>query len=71
MLTACPFAAAMVFRKYLKDVKLIAVKMCLHGLNLSQNNAQLDMDILHDSLCRWLLLYQRTLEVICNPALYN
>jgi hypothetical protein len=71
MLTACPFDAAMVFRKYSKDVKLIAVKMCLRGLNLRQINAQLDMDISHDSLRRWRLLYQRTLEVICNPALYD
>jgi transposase-like protein len=61
----------MVFRKYSKDVKLVAVKMCLRGLNRRQINQQMDMSILDDSLRRWRLLYQRTLDVVRNPALYE
>jgi hypothetical protein len=49
MLMVSPFATAMVFREYSKDVKLVAVKMCLCGLNLCEINAQLDMDISRDS----------------------
>jgi hypothetical protein len=29
------------------------------------------MDISHDSLQRWCTLYQRTLEFVRNPALYD
>ncbi|PLW13339.1 hypothetical protein PCASD_19607 [Puccinia coronata f. sp. avenae] len=62
---------AMVFRKYSRDVKLVAVKMALRGLNLGQINKQLDLSISHNSLRRWRLLYQRTLDVARNPALYG
>jgi transposase-like protein len=61
----------MVFRQYSKDVKLVAVKMCLRGLDRTEINNQLDMSISVQSLRRWRLLYQRTLEVICNPAFYE
>jgi hypothetical protein len=61
----------MVFRQYSKDVKLVAVKMCLRGLNRDKINQQLDMTISVESLRHWRLLYQRTLDVICNPAFYE
>jgi hypothetical protein len=40
----------MVFRKYSKDVKLVAVKMCLRGLDLEEINLQMDMSISQESL---------------------
>jgi transposase-like protein len=61
----------MVFRKYSKDVKVVAVKMCLRGLDLEEINQQMDMSISYDSLRRWRLLYQQTLQVVCDPALYE
>jgi transposase-like protein len=61
----------MVFRKYSKDVKLVAVKMCLRGLDLEEINLQMDMSISQESLRRWRLLYQQTLEVVRDPALYE
>jgi transposase-like protein len=59
----------MVFRKYSKDVKVVAVKMCLRGLDLEEINQQMDMRISYDSLWRWRLLYQQTLQVVRDPAL--
>jgi transposase len=61
----------MVFRQYSKDVKLVAAKMCLRGLNRDEIHQQLDMTISVKSLRRWQLLYQRTLDVIRNPAFYK
>jgi hypothetical protein len=61
----------MVFLKYSKDVEVLAVKMCLRGLDLEEINQQMDMSISYDSLWRWQLLYQQTLQVVCNPALYE
>ena len=61
----------MVFSQYSKDVKHVAGKMCLRGLDRTKINEQLDMSISMQLLRRWQLLYQRTLDVICNPAFYE
>jgi transposase-like protein len=71
MLKVSCFVSAMVFRKYSRDVKLVAVKMALCGLNLGHINKQLNLSISHNSLQRWQLLYQRTLDVVRNPTLYG
>ena len=60
----------MVFVKYDQDLKIIAVKMKLRGMTLNEINTSIAKSISHNSLAHWLDLYQRTDNVVKDPALY-
>jgi transposase-like protein len=61
----------MVFRNYSRDIKLSTVKMSLRGYSLANINGHLDLNISQKSLRQWQSLYERTRQVIQDPALYD
>ncbi|PLW24288.1 hypothetical protein PCASD_00168 [Puccinia coronata f. sp. avenae] len=60
----------MVYVKYDRDLKVIAVKMSRRGMSLAEINAAIEKDILAHSLSQWNCLYKQTPDVVCNPAVY-
>ena len=60
----------MVFVKYARDVKVIVLKLSLHGLTLGEITATFVHQVSEDSLSRWLRLYHQTRNVVRDPALY-
>jgi hypothetical protein len=58
------------FVKYDRNLKVIAVKLSLRGQTLAEINQTIDKKVSHESLRRWKQLYERTCDVVCDPALY-
>ncbi|KAI7944986.1 hypothetical protein MJO28_000038 [Puccinia striiformis f. sp. tritici] len=60
----------MVFVKYHREVKVIAVKLSQEGVPLAEINATIGKSISPDSMARWNELYIRTRDVVRDPELY-
>jgi hypothetical protein len=61
----------MLYCKYEKGVKVIAVKLRVPGKTLAKINHTTGLKISDDSLCQWMNLYKNTRQVVRNPALYE
>ena len=60
----------MFFWKYSPKLKYLAVRAAINGKKLEKINASLAASISPDLLFRWLKLYNRTREVVCDPSTY-